>query len=552
MFSRFIDQLISFRRSFQACLVIGVACFLFNGTSQAGEASLAWDPVVDPNLGGYKLVYGLSSRDYSASVDVGNTTSYTVSGLQGGARYYFAVKVYNLDRTAESDLSNEVNMTVPVPVPITVDFDANPTSGDAPLVVNFTDASTGDITNWYWDFGDGSTSTAPHAMKSYGSAGTYTVSLTVTGPNGTATETKTNLITVTDPPLPPIANFTASPTFGVAPLIVDFADSSIGSFNSWSWDFGDGTTSTAQSPVHTYSTAGNYTVSLSVTGQEGRDAETKTGYITVSSGVPGGGDPSHIFEVGSVTLTDAWSQVTFEQQFTDPIVVTGSLSYNGKEPAVVRIRNLSSSGFEIRIQEWEYLNDRHSSETLNYLVMERGNYTLEDGTRVAAGSFEPVKTGSFETIKFVQDFPIVPIVFTSLSSMNDSATVTTRIRNISVDSFQAKMQEQEASFQDHGMETISYVAWEPAMGILASRDFEVNRTANKVRHKPYRIPFQQNFVDAPIVLIAMQTTDGGDTANLRWSENDQLSVSVKATEEQSKDSETKHTSEVVGYMVFSR
>jgi PKD repeat protein len=107
-------------------------------------------------------------------------------------------------------------------------FGASPTSGEAPLVVHFTDQSTGEITDWAWDFGDGSTSTSKNASHTYRIAGTYTVSLEVTGPDGSDTESKTDYITVTTPPAPE-ADFSAAPRSGEVPLAVQFTDESIGS-----------------------------------------------------------------------------------------------------------------------------------------------------------------------------------------------------------------------------------------------------------------------------------------------------------------------------------
>jgi PKD repeat protein len=87
---------------------------------------------------------------------------------------------------------------------------------------------------------------------------------------------------VTPPPVAaPIAEFSASPTVGPAPLAVTFTDASTGGITAWSWAFGDGGTSTAQHPSHTYSAPGTYTVSLTVTGPGGSDSEVKTNYITV-------------------------------------------------------------------------------------------------------------------------------------------------------------------------------------------------------------------------------------------------------------------------------
>ena len=88
----------------------------------------------------------------------------------------------------------------------------------------------------------------------------------------------------------PTAGFTASPGSGPAPLPVQFTDTSTGSISSWSWDFGDGGTSTGQYPSHVYSTAGTYTVSLTVSGPGGSNTDTQTADVTVSAPPPGGID----------------------------------------------------------------------------------------------------------------------------------------------------------------------------------------------------------------------------------------------------------------------
>ena len=85
----------------------------------------------------------------------------------------------------------------------------------------------------------------------------------------------------------PVANFSGTPTSGTAPLTVIFTDESTNAPTEWLWDFGDGdlTNNTMQNPVHTYASAGTYSVTLTATNSAGSDEETKTGYITVTTGV---------------------------------------------------------------------------------------------------------------------------------------------------------------------------------------------------------------------------------------------------------------------------
>jgi PKD repeat protein len=191
------------------------------------------------------------------------------------------------------------------------DFSAFPLSGNVPLTVTFTDTSTGTITNRYWDFGDGTSTniTATSIIHTYVSTGTYTVALTLTGPDGTSTNTKPDLVTV-NPPAPPSAGFSASPLSGNAPLAVTFTDTSTGTITNRYWDFGDGATSntTATSVAHTY-VAGTYTVSLTVSGPLGTDTNTQTNLIAVSAPVP----PTALFSASptsgvsplAVTFTDS-------------------------------------------------------------------------------------------------------------------------------------------------------------------------------------------------------------------------------------------------------
>ena len=103
---------------------------------------------------------------------------------------------------------------------VTADFSGTPVSGCSPLVVSFTDQSTGPVTPWFWDFGNGNTSTLQNPAAVYVNPGQYTVSLTVTdGGSSTDTQTFTNYVTVFQNPA---ANFTSSTPNGCAPLQVCF------------------------------------------------------------------------------------------------------------------------------------------------------------------------------------------------------------------------------------------------------------------------------------------------------------------------------------------
>ena len=182
---------------------------------------------------------------------------------------------------------------------IDLDFTGTPTSGYAPLAVDFeTNVSYPEYYEFEWDFGDGETGSGPTPSHTYTCAGEFDVTCTIycletespesfgsglalaLDENGYYYEkTKEAYITVK-----PRADFSASPTMGQAPLTVQFKDKSTGlcstSDATWHWAFGDGHTSSSRHPAHTYQNAGNYTVSLTVSGSPS-DTKTINFYIIV-------------------------------------------------------------------------------------------------------------------------------------------------------------------------------------------------------------------------------------------------------------------------------
>jgi PKD repeat protein len=165
----------------------------------------------------------------------------------------------------------------------------NPLQGDAPLTVEFTDKSTGYPTKWQWDFGDGQTGSGEKIIHKYEKPGRYTVKLTVTNPIGT--DMKEGEIIALCPP--PVADFTANKTEGIAPLEVTFKDESKGFPNEWIWDFGDGTKHNGQDPpLHTFAltqgeTSRTYTVKLTVNNPRRLNrTDTKSMSITVYMAPP--------------------------------------------------------------------------------------------------------------------------------------------------------------------------------------------------------------------------------------------------------------------------
>jgi PKD repeat protein len=234
------------------------------------------------------------------SIDLPELSASYYIAFQGNAKYGYGVCI--------DDVKIEGATAV-----IEAEFSADPVSGEAPLTVDFDDQSSGNITSWDWDFGDGNTSTEQFPTNTYNDEGIYTVSLTVTGPNGSDTETKVDFIVVSSIPAP-VANFEGDPLSGTEPLQVNFSDLSTGDISTWEWDFGDGGTSSEQNPVYNYLDAGLYTVSLTIQGPGGSNNKTITDYIEVLAIEP----PVAEFE-GNPTTGSAPLQVSFNNLSTGEI-----------------------------------------------------------------------------------------------------------------------------------------------------------------------------------------------------------------------------------------
>jgi PKD repeat protein len=182
---------------------------------------------------------------------------------------------------ASNSVSHQVSVTAPPPPnqPPNAEFAASCTN----LSCSFTDQSSdpdGQVVAWSWDFGDGQGSSGPTPSHTYASAGSYTVRLTVRDEDG-STDEVTHSVTVNAPNQPPTAAFNSN----CSDLTCSFGDQSSdpdGQVSSWSWDFGDGQTSSDRSPSHTYASGGTYSVALTVTDNQGATG-TRTEQVTVSA-----------------------------------------------------------------------------------------------------------------------------------------------------------------------------------------------------------------------------------------------------------------------------
>ncbi len=527
---------------------------VFSASTTGGVAPLA----VTFNGSGSTAASGNSIASYAWSFGDGSTASgSTASHSFTSAGTYTTTLTVTDNRGLTSTASTTTTVTAPVVlVPPTAVVSSSTAAGSAPLAVTFngsgsTAASGSTIASYAWSFGDGTTATGASASHSFTSAGTYTTTLTVTDNKGLTNSASTPIVVSAAPVVNkvPTAVVSATPTSGTSPLVASFDGSastdSDGTIASYIWNFGDGSTASGPKASHTYTTKATFNATLTVTDNKGA-SNTSSTTISVQD------TPQAIalnIEVGEVSVTSNWVRVPITSTFENPIVIAGPPSYNVADPSVIRVRNVSKTGFEIMVDEWNYLDGAHTAESVRYLVMEKGRTTLPDGSIVEAGSF--TGTTSFKTVKFSGTFAKAPVVLTTIASMNETDTISGRIKGIGLTSFAYYFREQEKNVNTHANETVNYIAWEPGKGTIGSLQFEVATTGNSVTNAWYTRAFQSTFSQMPMVLADMQSTNGTDTAALRMQKITATNFQVKVEEEQSKDSEVVHGTETVGYLAIS-
>lgn len=201
---------------------------------------------------------------------------------------------------------------------LNADFIATPTSGCSPLLVRFTDKSAGNPTSWKWDLGNGTISFLRNPSVIYFNPGKYTIKLVAKTSGNEDSVVKVEYIEVLDKP---IVQFGAANTTGCFPLPVQFFDSTIlsnSNITSWLWDFGDGIISSLKNPLHTYTTAGNFNVSLRINNSSGcLSTITKTSFIQINTGVLAK------FTNNTPSNCNAPVTINFQNQSTG----TGTISY---------------------------------------------------------------------------------------------------------------------------------------------------------------------------------------------------------------------------------
>ncbi|RWZ50892.1 PKD domain-containing protein [Labedella phragmitis] len=232
-----------------------------------------------------------SAQDYTGYWRIGGDTTW------GGTAPYFTgtideVAVYSAPLTADQvKQHNDLGLGIAPNQPPTASFTAATTDLSVSLDASASADPDGTIVSSMWDFGDGTTGTGTTISHPYAEGGTYTVTLLVTDNRG-GTATTTREVTVTAPNVAPTASFTAEATNLSATFDASASTDPDGTIASYAWNFGDGQNGTGATTNHTYGSAGDFLVTLTVTDNRGGTATTTR---VVSATAPANQNPTASF-----------------------------------------------------------------------------------------------------------------------------------------------------------------------------------------------------------------------------------------------------------------
>ena len=300
-------------------------------------------------------------------------------------------------------------------------------------------------------------------------------------------------------------------------------------------------------------------------------------------------------ETGEITLNDtnvtpAFISVAFQQTYTAIPMVFILPSNEGSDPASIRIRNVSTTGFEVTQLEPDNLDGRHPAMTVHYMAIEPGagsspwQFTLPDGRAMEMGIHmtQTVQHGSgvagataWDTVNFTSTFT-APAVLVGIQGMaNESANppvttsvpwMTVAMRNVGASSVQLALERAEVATGTISTdETIAYVAIDgDIQGSFASGAANIlyesitsadNITGwdnvNCVGNVGQTVSFVNAYSTPPLVMANQSRRDGGDGGWLRRCSLTTAQIGLAIDEDQFSNSERSHTTEAASLLVFS-
>lgn len=257
-----------------------------------------------------------------------------------------------------------------------------------------------------------------------------------------------------------------------------------------------------------------------------------------------------------------WNAVTFTRVFrSPPVVILGPATQANSEQCVLRVRNVTTTGFEYQIDEWDYRNGYHPSETVHFLAFSEGVHQI-GSQRWQAGRLSAVNRAA-QTVN-LNGFGSAPVVLAQVEgTVNQEGSggtkgvkaLKTRISNVTNASFQVGLETQEADSGAISSESVGWLAVSQGEGLLDGAMVSAVRTGALVGNAFTAITFPApGFPFArtnPVLIAQTQTLNQVDPGELKMRNLSETGVELRFQEETSADTETSHPAEVVGYLVLA-
>ncbi|GAB5553571.1 MAG: hypothetical protein Sapg2KO_31620 [Saprospiraceae bacterium] len=272
--------------------VLDTAASSFSGSQGLVEPPIAAFDTVKIGEGNYIF---LDQSDRLPNTWLWNFGNGSLSNLQNPQYQFTDPGIYTVCLTVSNQAGSDstcLTIDIPFKVPVTSFNYAQTNNGN----VNFTNLTGGSVSEFSWDFGDGNTSTEESPTHQYLTEATYNVCLSAT--NVAGSDTTCQMITI-DNLLPNAAFATTQNSVGN----YQFTDNSTGTVDQRTWDFGDGTTSSLNNPVHQFTMEGSFNVCLVAENQLGKDTSCQT--LLVENLFP---------DAAFTTTQEGIGQYTFEDQ----------------------------------------------------------------------------------------------------------------------------------------------------------------------------------------------------------------------------------------------
>jgi uncharacterized protein (DUF1800 family) len=253
---------------------------------------------------------------------------------------------------------------------------------------------------------------------------------------------------------------------------------------------------------------------------------------------------------------DQWNSVTFTRSFAAaPVVIMSPTTQSNGDPCVVRVRNVTATGFQYQLDEWDHLDGVHPAETLQYLAISEGTHVF-GAQRWQVGRQSGVNRN--ETTVSLSDFSTPPVVLTQIySTANQAGTTGTkgvkaikaRVSDVTSTSYKVRLQTQESDTATLSNESVGYVAVAIGRTFLDGRVVSAIRVTNGVNSNFATITYGVTR-NSPTLFAQSQTFKESDPGELKYQNLTSTSVQLRYQEETSRDAETTHASEDLGYLIM--